>query len=238
MLLIHLIRHAQAGPRQSYDQLSEVGRRQARLLGERLAASGLRFDAVYSGRLERQRRTAEIFAEAYRAAGVPLPNLAVEPCWDEFDLDALVRELAPPLAAEDAAFAAAFEEFQRAAADLESPVHRSHNACDSALVRAWVEGRFAHAGESWEEFKGRSLRPLRQLAQRQDAARLAVFTSATPVSLWVGEALALDDLRTWRLAAALYNSSVTTVQLEAGELRLVSFNNVPHLPDPALWTVR
>ena len=46
---IYLIRHAQAGSRDNYDVLSELGREQARLLGEHLSQHGIELDAVYAG---------------------------------------------------------------------------------------------------------------------------------------------------------------------------------------------
>ena len=58
MSLLYLIRHGQAGLRQRYDMLSDLGRTQARLLGEYLAAQKIGLRAVYSGALERQRETA------------------------------------------------------------------------------------------------------------------------------------------------------------------------------------
>ena len=47
MSVLYLIRHGQAGTREHYDTLSELGRAQARLLGEHLAAQGVRFDRAY-----------------------------------------------------------------------------------------------------------------------------------------------------------------------------------------------
>lgn len=55
MSKIYLIRHGQAGTRDHYDLLSNLGRRQSRLLGEYFAAQGVKFAAAYSGELSRQR---------------------------------------------------------------------------------------------------------------------------------------------------------------------------------------
>ncbi len=65
MSVLYLIRHGQAGTRENYDSLSELGRRQARLLGEHLR--GIEFAAAYSGSLARQRATA---AEALPGADI------------------------------------------------------------------------------------------------------------------------------------------------------------------------
>ncbi len=59
MSVLYLVRHGQAGTREHYDSLSDLGQTQARLLGQHFAEQGIKFDAVYSGSLARQRATAE-----------------------------------------------------------------------------------------------------------------------------------------------------------------------------------
>ena len=57
---LYVIRHAQASfGRDDYDQLSELGFRQARLLEAFFSRVGTRFEAIYSGSLKRQVDTAE-----------------------------------------------------------------------------------------------------------------------------------------------------------------------------------
>ena len=65
--MLYLVRHGQTPYNaehrlqgQTDIPLSEVGREQARLLGERLKAEGARFDALYCSRLMRARETAGI----------------------------------------------------------------------------------------------------------------------------------------------------------------------------------
>jgi hypothetical protein len=67
---------------------------------------------------------------------------------------------------------------------------------------------------------------------------VAVVTSATPVSIWAGHALDLDDRNIWRLAGATFNSGVSRFDAKNGKLRMISFNETPHLDDPALLSVR
>ena len=64
MSSVYLIRHGQAGTRGHYDALSDLGRRQAYLLGQHLAAQQVPFKAFIAGCLNRQRQTAE---EVWRA---------------------------------------------------------------------------------------------------------------------------------------------------------------------------
>jgi len=42
----------------------------------------------------------------------------------------------------------------------------------------------------------------------------------------------------WRLAGATYNTGITTFRISEQELRLFTFNSLPHIADPRLWTFR
>ena len=73
---IYMIRHGQAsfGSR-NYDVLSPLGTTQAEILAEHLIATGLRFDAVYAGTLERQAATGRALAAACRQRRLPPAEL-------------------------------------------------------------------------------------------------------------------------------------------------------------------
>ncbi|MCB0221962.1 MAG: histidine phosphatase family protein [Bryobacterales bacterium] len=240
MSAIYLFRHGQAGPRHRYDTLSELGERQARLLGERLAAQGLHFDAVVAGGLERQQRTAAQVQGAYRDAGVAFPDITVDQQWNEFDLGAVYQQVAEPLSRTDPEFARLWAEMVRDMENEHAGVHRLHNYCDVEVVRAWVTKTHPYDGESWDSFRARIEQALHALQQRGGPGRkVAVFTSATPVGISVGKTLGLDETQIWRLAGVTYNSSMTSLRLgEDGELRLFSFNAVPHLENPEMWSFR
>jgi len=226
---IYLIRHAQAGPRHQYDRLSDLGRNQARRLGEHLASQAVAFDAVYSGGLERQKHTAKAVAEAYRERSLPFPEIQYDRRWDEFDLGDVYRALADPLSRDDAEFGREFAEMMRLIDDENHALHRNHNYCDIAIIRAWVAQRYPYEGESWESFRCRVTEPLETLAQHESGQKIAVLTSATPISLWVGRALGLDDQNIWRLAGVAYNTGITTMRVSKDDCRLFTFNGVPHL---------
>lgn len=234
MSVLYLVRHGQAGTRENYDALSELGRRQARLLGEFFAAQKIRFDAVYSGGLSRQQATAR----------ETLPDAApmVDEGWNEFDLAQVTAALAPHLSAEDDDFRREFDEMQAAveasAGAHDAPVHRKWNDCDRKVVRAWIESRYEYSGESWPEFVARIHAALDRVTQRMSDGNAIVFTSATPVGVCSARALEIEDGRAMWLAGVLLNTSFTSLRVRGDEIRLFSFNNSPHLGDPALRTFR
>jgi hypothetical protein len=64
------------------------------------------------------------------------------------------------------------------------------------------------------------------------------FHFATPVAIWIGMSLDIVDDRIMRLAGALYNASDSVLRLRGDQLRLFSFNAVPHLAASDLCTQR
>ncbi len=230
MSVLYLVRHGQAGTREHYDSLSEVGRRQARLLGEYFWAQGIEFRAAYSGSLERQRSTG---AEVLPGAGICVDN-----GWDEFDLAQVYREYAPRLSADDEQFAREYAEMQRAIAAKESAVDRKWNDCDKKCVRAWIEGRYEYSGESWGAFVNRVHGALRRVIEKAHDGNVAVFTSATPIGIAAASTLEIEDARAMWMAAVMFNASVTTLRVHGDEVRWCTMNGTAHLGSAELRTFR
>ncbi len=231
MSFLYFFRHGQAGTRDNYDALSSLGERQVDLLGEYLASQRVEFRAAYSGSMQRQRHTGAAVAQAYRRAGVDFPEIELRPEWNEFDLDHVYGEMAPQIAAEDAEFAREYEamlaEIQANQGSPDAEIHRKWSPCDIQVVDAWIRSRYEYSGESWDAFRARVATHRESLNGAE--GNVAIFTSATPTAIWTGLALDIHDLRILPLAGALYNSSITILRLRAEQLRLFSFNGVPHL---------
>ena len=230
MSLIYLIRHAQAGSRDNYDVLSELGHEQARLLGEYFVSQETSLNAVYSGSMRRQRHTAELACSAYGRGNLLEPEIIVDSRWDEFSLATVYRSLARRLMDESEEFTRDFEEMQEA---LRRDPHTTRGAtgrCDAAVIRAWMGNRFSDFdGESWPSFRERIQRCFADLLASEDERTVAVFTSATPIAIMVGAALELTDEKLLSILGVIYNTSVNIIGARAGEMRLFSFNSLPHL---------
>jgi len=237
---IYFVRHGQAGTREEYDSLSNLGRRQARLLGEHFVSQGMSFARAYAGTLRRQQETAAEVRAAYEDAGVAFPPLAVETGWDEFDFHHIYEELAPLMCADDPEFRREFEEVseqRRASAGAhDAEVHRRWRPSDTKVVEAWAGARYPYGGESWEQFCSRvaACRP----AAEEAGGNVLVFTSATPTAVWTGLALGIDGTRVRRLAGVLLNTSYTALKLRGEEMLLLTFNAAPHLTSAELRTRR
>ena len=231
MSTIYLIRHGQAGARDNYDLLSDLGKEQADLLGRHLASQEMEFSSVLCGGMNRQRLTAEIACRAIRHSGAGHPDVLSDDRWNEFSLASVYRALAPRLCEEDSAFAADLAAMQEAILADPHTTRGPVGRCDAAMVRAWIENRYPdYEGESWHSFSSRIRDCFSDLARQEDNAVVAVFTSATPITILAGAALDLSGTELLKIAGVLYNSSVTVIRQSASGNRLITFNSVAHLP--------
>jgi broad specificity phosphatase PhoE len=235
---VYMFRHGQAGDRARYDTLSPLGEEQARLLGRFLSRNGLRFDAVYCGALERQQITCRLVCEAFASEGRPLPEPFIDDRWNEFDIGRVFEEMATQLAANDEGFRRHYDELRQCITVPDSDVHRQWTRADNLTVQAWINQTYPYTGETWDQFTCRVLSCRQRLAEHGDDARVAVFTSATPIAIWMGAAHHLPANRVMELASIQVNSSYSTYRLTAEETRLVSFNEKPHLTEDRLLTCR
>jgi broad specificity phosphatase PhoE len=237
---LYLVRHGQAGTRDAYDSLSELGKRQAQLLGEHFVSQGIQFALASAGALLRQQQTAEQIGTAYAAANASFPAVSVDPGWDEFDLSKVYREIAPQLCAEDLEFRREYEEMReqvrKSEGAHEARIHRKWLPCDTKLVEAWVTGRFPYSGETWHQVRERVAACPTKIADARET--ILIVTSATPVAVCTGLSLDITDARVMRLAGAVYNASYTILRLRERQLRLFTFNAVPHLAADGLCTHR
>jgi len=133
MTTITLIRHGQANSMATdeagYDRLSDLGRQQARWLGEHMRDTGQRYAKVYTGTLTRHQQSAEEWgAEAFTA-------------------DARLDEVRY------------FDLSERMHAQFGIPHPRSHGDFVDHLpltFAAWQEGKIEGAPESFHDFQTRT----------------------------------------------------------------------------------
>ena len=132
-----LVRHGQASAFEAdYDKLSELGHRQASLLGQHWVKSGMRLDTVITGSLRRHRETLAGVQQAFEAAGLPFPDVEEDAGWDEYDAYAVVGRLGPVLAERDASFAVLRQQALEAMSGPER--NRYFQRAFEALMAAWV----------------------------------------------------------------------------------------------------
>ena len=225
---LYMIRHGQASfGSADYDILSELGRRQARVLGRFLAGAGIRFDACWSGSLRRQQQTAAESAESYKQAGFAMPRPSENPVLDEYDYETVLRILIPIILEEDPAFGKAVD-------DMLSDRRMFQNVFGRVMIR-WASGRDRHdALPSWEGFCSRAAAGIQEiLTASPGGSRVAIFTSGGPIAGMVGHVLGLAPETAISLSWQLVNASITCFKFSRGRIGLDTFNEKGHLAPPA-----
>lgn len=226
MRTIHVVRHGQASARaRDYDVLSPLGARQARRLGEHVARSGARFDAVFSGPRRRQLDTARHFVEAARAAGAALPDVIELPGADELPLGAILTLWLPALVEADPV--------ARAVAEQRWDLHSDEQIRDllGRAMQAWAGGEVA--APSLLSFDGFVARVDETLALvRSHGPETLLVTSAGPMATALhlgGHAAAATPVATMRLAVEVPNGARSRLSHDGSRLHVDHANQVDHL---------
>lgn len=215
---IYLIRHGQASfDKADYDELSERGVEQARVLGAALRARAPQVDATFMGTLRRHRQTAEACLQAYGEAATPqvLPGL------DEYDHHEIVVRFQPRYANRELMLADL--------AESDNP-RRAFQAMFTQAVARWVSGE--HDGdysESWPAFRARCLQALDTIIEALPASGTAlVFTSGGPISAVAQTLLGVPDADAFRINWLLVNCGVTKVIYGSRGKHLSTLNEHGH----------
>lgn len=242
MTTILLARHGQASfGQENYDQLSELGVLQAKMLGQHYANTQRRIDAIFSGSLVRQRDSAQHFWETYQSPQANIshdrlapildfanPESYVLPIFNEFNHEDVFIKSSPTLSTQ-AQIAA---ELARA----NKPLSRLGELFGLAMQR-W------HAGdndedylESWPQFSQRAQQALHQLRTKvadtehlnQDSSVL-VFTSGGVIAAITAHLLQQSSQTAYQLTQSSVNTGVTAISIHQQKLQLLSYNEYSHL---------
>jgi broad specificity phosphatase PhoE len=224
MSTIYLIRHGQGSfGTDNYDQLSPTGREQVKILGAFLAESGERIDHIYSGALQRQRETAQLIAAEL---GAFPPSITIDPAFDEYDSDVILR-----------CFAASLTPEKRAEAGWPEALRGDRRRFQFFLeraARAWVDAEIeADHMTPWSGFHGRIVSALNTIMQKEGRSKtLVISTSGGVIGVIVAHVLGLANHIGIELNWAVHNASITRLFYNADKVTLSMFNALPHLDRP------
>lgn len=239
MSVLTIVRHGQASFfGDDYDRLSAVGEEQCRHLGKFWARQELVIDEIFTGPRLRQQDSAELTGRAYRQAGLDWPEPTVLDDLDEYDLDGLVNRFAARLAERDSNFNGLMENHLQSQGEHERV--RSFQRMFEVLLSHWQAAKVPDDDlESWPAFRQRVQRVIRRIQERSGRGkRVVVFTSGGVIGCLVQQALGVSDAMALELNWRIRNSSLTEFMFTLDRFTLDSFNSIPHLNDPSLWTYR
>lgn len=211
MAQIFLVRHGQASfGAQNYDQLSELGRQQARWLGEYFTARGTRFRRALAGSLVRQQDTARELLDAMSA---PL-EIVTHPGLNEYHGEELY-----------AAYTGGADQRAHQRSDF-----KGYWRTFRAAMEAWSEDRLDGMPESWSAF-GERMRSAISVAT-QDLGRddaVLVVSSGGAIGRYVGLITGAPGRTAIEFNLQFRNTGFCELVAIGDSMRLISFNNLPHL---------
>lgn len=215
---IYLIRHGQASfGKSDYDQLSDTGFEQARVLGEALRSRIPNPDAVLSGTMRRHRETAETCLAAMQNRMKPADAAGFR----EYDHDEIVVRFKPEYA--DHAF-------RNADLARHANPRRAFQEMFTQAIGRWVSGKYdAEYKESWLAFRARCTQALGETIRQLGPSKTAlVFTSGGPITAIAQELLQIPDQHAFGLNWTLANCGVTKVIYSERGTYLASLNEHAH----------
>ena len=211
---LYLVRHGQASfGAADYDQLSDLGQRQALRLGEYFRHKGLVFDAVLMGTLRRHAQTWAGIAEGAGLAHAPL----LWPGLNEYDSEAVVKAIHPqPLAKPDT-----------------PELYRHHFRLLRDGLTQWMNGVVSpHGMPDYETFRHGVVSALDHV-RTLHSGNVLIVSGGGPISTAVGHVLGTTPETTIELNLRIRNSAVTEFAFTPKRHMLLTFNTLPHLDDAA-----
>lgn len=212
---LYLVRHGQASfGADDYDQLSELGRRQAVRLGEYFAERGIHFDGLIAGTLRRHKQTLQGILQGMNRAG---DHLAWEGL-NEYDSHAVIATVHPePLAK-----------------PTSPEMARHHFRLLRDGLGQWIAGAAQPAGmPTWQEFVAGVRGALDHVRANHYGQNVLVVSSGGPIATAVGEILRTPPETMIELNLRIRNTAVTEFAFTPKRHALVSFNTIAHLDAPA-----
>ena len=197
----------------------------------------MEFHRVYSGPRARQMETARIVGEAYKQAGIPWPEVRSMQEFDEYDGEWVMESSLAGLAESNPQV----RELQQAFLNANTPgeKHKTFQRLFEAVISKWVVGEVQVENvEAWPDFCRRVRRGLSQICSGNGGENVAVFSSGGPIGVSVQRALDLSPENTLKVAWMARNCSFSEFLFSGERFTLSSFNELPHLGEPALITYR
>ena len=215
---LHLVRHAQASfGSVNYDQLSELGHRQARFLGDHFKLRNMRFDQLVVGDMHRHHQTMDGICEEL---GIDGTNRLVLPGLNEYNFVDMTEAYGKihgdnPL-------------FQKV---MEDPTDKkNYYRLLRQILMAWTSDSIPGVPETWIEFKSRVEDAQNQIkAMAGTGNSILAIGSGGSISTFVGLALGIPDENIFDLNLQYKNTAISHFFFNQKKMNLTGFNSVTHL---------
>ncbi|MCH2083133.1 histidine phosphatase family protein [Kordia sp.] len=233
MSKIYFFRHAQASfMANNYDQLSEKGIQQSKILGQYLKTQNIQFDQVFSGPLERQQHTCQLVLEQLQLD----KEINTIPELKEHQGTEAIKLAYPQLMDK-------YPQLREWKAEIEKNpklLGRNTMLIFQKFLALWAESEVEVEGvEPWPVFrKDTKIGFQRILEQTGKGEKIAVFTSGGTIASIVGDALMVGkESKIADLNFSIRNTSFSTFLYSKGKYNMLSFNEIPHLSEDLITFV-
>jgi len=235
---LYLIRHAQASfLSDDYDNLSDHGHAQSRVLGDYLIKKEIQFDRVYVGPLKRHHQTYQRVKEAYVENGHDIPNpIEIEELREYEGMDSMetVRDL---LVLHYPQFKDWFEEMDK------RPNHRTKMKMVVSYLRKWATDTLAfdlpEKVQTFAQFRNTAETGLKKIIEDNKKGRtIAAFSSGGCIAAMLAYVVGVKDPgKAMGFNLVMLNTAISEVLFSEGRLSLQTFNTLPHLGDDMITTM-
>lgn len=213
---VYFVRHGQASfGSDNYDQLSQTGHRQARLLGEYFASRNIHFDHILTGDMVRHRETAEGICAGM---GWTDPAFEVFPQLNEFDFHSILK-----------AYTAQFPDERMPEKPQVSDFFKRLRKGIMLWSQCELEGELP---ETWAFFEERINAMKEDIMARCAGKRVLAVSSGGAIAMLVRQLLKAPCETMVELNLQTRNTGIIQCVFNQRSMRLSSFNSVPHLDDP------
>jgi len=212
----YLVRHGQASfGAKNYDKLSELGHQQARWLGEYFTARDINFSQAFMGDMVRHKETTQGILDGLSHP----PVVSVDTGFNEFNFKNIGDSYL--------------------ALNPQSSLPKNPKPADfyrllKLAMHAWSEDLLPEHSldESWLDFKSRVQRALNAVCDQKSDNPILIVSSGGAISMLMSLVLGLDAKQVIELNMQVRNTSISHFFFNKSNIRLSSFNNIPHLDCP------
>jgi broad specificity phosphatase PhoE len=212
----YLVRHGQASfGAKNYDKLSELGHQQARWLGEYFASRDVSFSQAFMGDMVRHRETTQGIFDGLSQS----PVVTVDTGFNEFDFKSIGDS---------------YLALNPQSRLPENPKPADFYRLLKLAMHAWSEDLLPEhsLAESWLDFKNRVQGALHQVCHQKRDKPVLIVSSGGAISMLMSLVLGLNAKQVIELNMQVRNTSISHFYFNKSNIRLSSFNNIPHLDSP------
>ena len=237
MAKVIYVRHGQASLfSENYDQLSELGYRQARAIGEYFLEHNFVFDKIYLGPLQRHRQTLDEIRNCFTQLNEK-PVIVLEGLKEHQGYKSL-KSLLPHLVTKDKRIQ---ELLNVPYSNLEDQI-KHHIRIYDHFAQRWALGEFddmlSHQFQTWKQFYEMTKMAYDNInLSTREGEEVLVITSGGPTSVAYGLENNLSEKEILEFSSRLYNGSITIFyKNDSGKKEIVA-NYVHHLKSTELHTL-